>query len=68
MKVEAVLAAAAQKDVTSNILLSVFHDSISPVCYSAAHWEATSKCCGLETHAVLTKDAGLMDDLRGSSG
>lgn len=62
------LAAAAQKDVTSNILLSVFHDYISPVCYSAAHWEATSKYGGLEKHAVLTKDVGLIDDLRGSSG
>lgn len=38
-KVTAVLASAAQREVKSNILFSVFHDYISLVCFSTAHWE-----------------------------
>lgn len=47
---------------------TVFPDSISLLCYPAAHWETSSEDCVLEKHAVLIVDAGLMDDLRGSSG
>lgn len=50
------------------ILHCVFHASISLLCYSAAHWETSSEDCVLEKHAVFMLDAGLMDDLRGSSG
>lgn len=52
----------------SNILLSVFPDYISLVCFSAAHWGDTSERCVLEEHAAFPLDVGLTGDLRGSSG
>lgn len=59
---------AARRDVQSNILHCVFPDSISLLCYSAAHWEPSSEDCVPEKPAAFLLDAGLMDDLRGSSG
>lgn len=64
----AALAAAAHRELKSNVLLSVFHDYISLACFPTAHWGDPAGSCGLEEHAVFTLDVGLTDDLRGSSG